>query len=54
MYVKSDSFNHQHGIDRYELLADLFLEGKTMLMGIILGITLAYIALIVCLHQMFK
>ena len=28
MYVKSVSFNHQHGIDRNELLADVFLTGK--------------------------
>jgi hypothetical protein len=54
IYVNSDSFNRQHGLDRNELLADFFLKAKTMLMGIVLGITLSYIAVIVYLHQVFK
>jgi hypothetical protein len=54
IYVKLDSFNHQHGPDRNQLLAAFLLEGKTMMMSIILGITLSYIAVIVYLHQMSK
>jgi hypothetical protein len=54
IYVKLDSFNRQHGLDRNQLLAAFLLEGKTMMMGIILGITLSYIAVIVYLHQMSK
>ncbi|MGA8180721.1 MAG: hypothetical protein WB792_11735 [Desulfobacterales bacterium] len=54
IYVKLDYFNHQYGLDRNQLLAAFLLEGKTMMMGTILGITLSYIAVIVYLHQMSK
>jgi hypothetical protein len=52
--VKLDSFNRQHGFDRNQLLAAFLLEEKIMLMGIILGITFSYIAVVVYLHQISK
>jgi hypothetical protein len=50
MDVKLDSINNQLGLDRDQLLDEFFLREKTMLMGIILGITLSYVAVVVYLH----
>ena len=52
--VKLDSFNNQLGLDRVQLLDEFFLRDKTMVMGIILGITLSYVVVIVFLHQISK
>ena len=62
-----DSFNNQHNPDRSKLLAEFFkvslispeymVAAKreiAMVTGIILGITVSYIAVIVYLHQMSK
>ena len=66
-YVKLDSFYDQHNPDRNKLLAEFFKVSlispefiiaakreNAMVTGIILGITVSYIALIVYLHQMSK
>ncbi len=52
--VKMDSVHRERNLDRSQLLAGFILEGITMLLGIILGITLSYIAVIVYLHQTSK
>ena len=66
-YVKLDSFYDQHNPDRSKLLAEFFKVSLipleyivatqrkiAMVTGIILGITVSYIAVIVYLHQMSK